>query len=129
MQMSLCRAEAKGKCFLWASASANTVPGLSSYLGTIILGVFSPIKHEILILYIDAQSVSFHSFKQQCYCLVPWRTVVPSVGGTACWPALLHPQTGYRVRLSGAPVSNVGSYFACQPGQISGQKSITSLPL
>lgn len=40
MQMSLCRAEAKGKCFLWASASANTVPGLSSYLGTILLGVF-----------------------------------------------------------------------------------------
>lgn len=40
IQMSLCRGEAKGKCCLWASASANRFPGLLPYLGTIILGFF-----------------------------------------------------------------------------------------
>lgn len=62
-QMSLCKREAKGECCLWLPQPTDS-QGFSPTLGR-YFEFFSPKKHEILILYIDAQGVYFNFFKQQ----------------------------------------------------------------
>lgn len=60
-QMSLCKREAKGECCLWLPQPTDS--RASPLPWDVILNFFSPKKYEILILYIDAQSVYFHFFK------------------------------------------------------------------